>query len=339
MSREKLADTFEEIKGVVLDPDNKNFLLLFHSNPDGDAIGSALGAKFLLEKMWKQKYGTAMLGKRVFVYSSDELPKKFAFLPGFDGIVVSKNLPNVDVTIVMESSSLNRAGFPLLSSKTVINIDHHVINDNYGDINWVDSNKAAACQMIYDILIYFGVELDFDIAVCLYVGILTDTGRFQYSNTTIEIYDIIRNLVEQGINVNEIFTRIYGSKTLTQVKFMQIVLRNIEFFCDNKIIISHIDESDIEAFDIKSDDMDGAVEYLRDIENVEVSMFIKPQIDTYKISFRSKGKVRLSELVKLYDGGGHVFAAGCEIKKQDLDEAKNRILENLKSQISKKFPI
>jgi len=310
----------EQIEKVILDEKNKTFLILFHINPDGDAIGGALALKFLLERHFN---------KTVFVYSNNAVPEKYKFLPASESINHDKNLPKSDVTIVLESANIARTGYSAedLDTKFLINIDHHQTNDFYADINWVESSRAAVSEMLYLLYKGLGKNIDKDAAVGLYVGILTDTGRFQYSNMKPEIYDILKELVNIGVDINFVYRNVYGRKAKTYISFIKSLLDDMEFYCDGKLAISYIDEKTIDEFNISVDDMDGAADYMRDIENVEVSVFIKPnEPGVYKFSLRSKGKIELDKLASSFSGGGHKFAAGFELETDNILDAKNIVL-------------
>jgi phosphoesterase RecJ-like protein len=324
----KKMQEIQNIQKTFADEKNKNFLILFHANPDGDAIGSALALKFLLEKNYK---------KTVSIYSKDAVPDKYKFLPNSASIQHNENLPEADVTIVMEAGNIERTGYSreTLVTKFLINIDHHQTNDFYADINWVEATRSAVSEMVY--LLYKNLDgpktIDKDPAMCLYVGILTDTGRFQYSNMTPNIYEIIKELVEAGVDVNFVYKNIYGRKSKSHIGFMKNLFNNLEFYSDDQLAVSFVDADVVEKLNVSVDDMDGACDFLRDIENVEVAVFIKQKkAGVYKFSLRSKGKIELDKLCKFFDGGGHKFAAGFEIKADNILSAKKialpKIIEN-----------
>ena len=327
---EKL-DAIKSLKTSFIDKKNQTYLILCHTNPDGDVLGAALAMKFLLENYY---------GKKAFVYSKDftAVSTKFDFLPGVNEINVSDTLPVTDVTILLECSNIERTGYKKedVKSPFLINIDHHTTNDNYADINWVESNRAAVCEMIFYLNKIWGKELDYNTAICLYVGILTDTGRFQYSNMTSHIYDILKELVATGIDINFVYRKIYGRKSQAYINFMKILLDSLEFFHDGKLAISSIDSESVKKWNIAVDDMDGAVDYLRDIDDVEVAVFIKQKdLGLYKCSMRSKGKIEVNGISKFFSGGGHKFAAGFDIKAKSLGETKAKILDKIKEVFDK----
>jgi phosphoesterase RecJ-like protein len=315
----------KNISNIISSSNNQSFLLLLHSSPDGDALGSALALKLLLETYYN---------KSVQIYSKDKIPYKYLFLPNIESVKIEQNLPsNIDVTIVLESANIMRTGYlsENLKTKTIINIDHHKTNDLYGDINWVDSEKSAVCEMIYLIYKFLNKEINKNIATCLYVGILTDTGRFQYSNMKPDVYDILKELVSKGLDVNYIYKEIYSRRPKSYINFMRILLDSIEFYCNEQLAISYIDSDLIEKFALSSDDMDGASEYLRSIDNVEISVFIKPKKNgIYKFSLRSKGKIKIDKLCNSFGGGGHIYAAGFDIKAKNAHKAKDMVLDKIK---------
>ncbi|MCP4482136.1 MAG: bifunctional oligoribonuclease/PAP phosphatase NrnA [bacterium] len=312
----------KKIKELILNKENNKFLIFMHQNPDGDALGSALAMKVLLEK----------LEKDVLVVSVDSIPHKYDFLPGIKDILkIDKDTVLIaDVAVFIESANIARVGCEkkFLQVGKIINIDHHKINDEYGDINWLDSKKAAVAVMVYEIFKYLDVSINKAAAECLYTGIVTDTGRFQYSNMSIDIYKIIGKLVKKGLDVNYIYRQIYGRKSKSHINFMRLLLANLEFHRESKIAISFITDLDISENKIINDDIDGAADFLRDIEGVELACFIKPKDEgLYKLSLRSKEYVSVCDISQKFGGGGHKYAAGFELKAESMIDLKNNILQ------------
>ena len=321
-------ELLDQIKSVLEDTANQSFMLFCHQHPDGDVLGAALALKFLLEK----KYN-----KSVTIMSKDNVPDKFDFLEQVSDINTSSDLSNVDVSIILECANLSRTGYLAAEisakSKKIINIDHHNTNDFYADINWVDSKSAAVCMMVYDIFKYLDVSIDKSAAQYLYVGILTDTGRFQYSNMSLEVYDVIKDLVKNGVDVNFVYRQVYGKKSRSYISFMQILFDNLEYLevLDSyQLAISYIEDEQLKNYKITVDDTDGAVDYLRDIDGIEIACFIKPAgVGIYKLSLRSKEFVAVDEIAKKFGGGGHKYAAGLEIKAETAEAAKMKLLQVL----------
>jgi phosphoesterase RecJ-like protein len=327
MPKEQNKKFLEQINNIILDDTNKTFLIFAHQNPDGDALGSALACKLLLENF----------NKKVQVISIDKTPSKYKFLQNSKTIenLSKDNKISADIAMFMECSNISRSGFDEanIDVKTIINIDHHKVNDYYGYINWVDATYAAVSIMIYKIFKYMNVKISKAAAECMYTGILTDTGRFQYSNTTLDVYDIVKELVKTGVDVNAIYREIYGSRAKSYISFMRIFFNHLEFLKDDLIAISYIEQDEIDLYGISNEDSDGAVDFLRDIEGVELACFIKPKSNgNYKLSLRSKKCVSVYEAAKEFGGGGHKYAAGFEMQADSAKEVKQKILKVLLEQ-------
>lgn len=337
-----MKEICKNINKILLDENNKTFFLFCHEMPDGDALGAITGFKAILETYFK-KYGRSFnFAFNEAEYENISVMKKYFFLPHIKGYIDSKNFfekIDGDVGIFFESSNFSRAGFldENIKLKKIINIDHHAINDFYGDINWVDSSMSSTCEMVYLFLKNLELNITKDIATSLYTGILTDTGNFQYSNMKPDIYSIIKDLVEKGLDVNYIYRQIFGTNSKKHVFFEKELLNHLEFFdIENvKFSYSYIDEDFIERNKISSADIYGGSDYLRNIEDVDISIFVKPKSkNEYKFSMRSNGKYKVSEISKLFDGGGHAFAAGFSIEAEDVFDAKGKFLKVLREKFS-----
>ena len=185
---------------------------------------------------------------------------------------------------------------------------------------------SSTCEMIYWFLKTLDLPLNKDIATSIYTGILTDTGRFQYSNMNSKIYLILKDLVDEGLDINYIYKQIFALKTKKHIFFEKELLNNLEFFKLNNVNFSYsyIDENFIDKNDITFNDIYGGADYLRDIEDVDISVFVKPKgKNCYKFSMRSNGKYDLTKISKLFDGGGHTFAAGFSVEAKDIFSAKD----------------
>jgi bifunctional oligoribonuclease and PAP phosphatase NrnA len=297
---------------------NKNFNILIHENPDGDCIGAGLTLRSLLLK----------LKKNVSIFSKDSIPNFLSFMPQLECVSREEKLPDSDVCILLECSSIDRSGYnqSLIQSKILINIDHHATNDLYAEINWVDSNMSSTSEQIYYIYKRLNLDMNLDDALFLYIGILTDTNRFQNRNTHKGVFKIIEDLVNKGIDINDVYRRIYGAKTLPYLKVLGYVLTSFELFYDGKVSVVLISKSLLEQYNIKYNEMDGIIEQLRDIEGVEVAIVLKEVTNNLtKISFRSSGKVLVDGIALKYNGGGHKLASGCRIEK-NLADAKKEII-------------
>jgi bifunctional oligoribonuclease and PAP phosphatase NrnA len=297
---------------------NKSFVILMHENPDGDCIGAGLALRALLLK----------LKKNVSIFSKDSIPNFLSFLPQIETISRQETLLEADVCILLECSSIDRSGYnqSFIRNKILVNIDHHATNDLYAQINWVDAEMSSTSEQIYYIYKTLKLDMDLNSALFLYVGILTDTNRFQNKNTHKGVFSIIEDLVNKGIDINDTYRRIYGAKTLPYLKVLGYVLTSFELFYDGKVSIVSISKNLLEQYDIKYNEMDGIIEQLRDIEGVEVAIVLKEVTNTLtKVSLRSTGKVLVDGIALKYNGGGHKLAAGCRLEK-NLADSKTEII-------------
>lgn len=301
--------------------------LFSHVSPDGDCIGSMLALGFALEKM----------GKKVYYYNHDPIPDNLRFLPGVEKI--SNSLPTEcpQTLIFIDCAEANRAGGDveeLVRSKTVINIDHHISNDLFGELNWVDSGAAATGEMIYYMIKKMGVPINEDIAVNLYTAIVTDTGRFSFSNTTAQSFRTAAELVEVGIDLAFINNILFEQKTLSQIKLLYKALANLQLLRDGKIAVIVLSRKDFEESGAEENLSEGLVNYARNIESVEAAVLLKELSSSeVKVSFRSNFWLDVNKIAQKFGGGGHIRASGCTLNLP-LKEAKEKIVASLEEALN-----
>ncbi len=283
-------------------------VLFSHVSPDGDCLGSMLALGLALESM----------GKKIRYYNPGPLPVNLRFLPGLDPIMTTKPGQFPDTLVFIDCAEADRVyngiASELFEDRTVINIDHHVSNDCFGTINWVDPNVAATGEMIYKLIKKLGVPITHDIAVNLYTAIITDTGRFSFSNTTADSFKIAAGLVKTGIDLVEINNVLFEKKSLSQTNLLKIALTNLEIHQDGKIALIVLSKEDFEKSGAEENLSEGLVNYARNIENVEAAALLKEIDDReVKVSFRSNSWLDVSEVAQRFGGGGHIRASGCTI--------------------------
>ncbi|MFA5035349.1 MAG: bifunctional oligoribonuclease/PAP phosphatase NrnA [Candidatus Margulisiibacteriota bacterium] len=297
-----MKNSLEQIKELLRKANT--VLVAGHSDPDGDSIGSMLGLGQLLERQ----------GKTVSYLCVDAVPRVYSFLPGTDK--VKKNVPfnqTFDAMFVVDSSDLSRIGDKTTDfraiAKKIVNLDHHPDNTQFGDINCVGSASSAA-EVVFDLAVYLKLPFDKQVAECLYVGLITDTGNFRYENTSVKTFRMAAELMEFGINTHDITTRIYDTRTVKAVKMAAMALANIQFAGDGKICWAAITSDMMEQVGAMGEDVVGIVDHLRSIEGVEVAIFFREKDGVIKMNFRSKNRVNVSEIARKFGGGGHIKAAG-----------------------------
>lgn len=310
-----LDSILEEIKKA-----NK-IVIITHENPDGDAIGSSLAMKLALKQ----------LGKEADVVVP-EFPKEFEFLPEATEIKKESDIEEYDLAIALDCASIK-----LLSgctkyfdnAKVKVVIDHHSSNTMFADYNYVDQDAPACCQLLLVVFGYFNIEVTKDIGTCILTGIITDTGGFRYDGVTAETFRFVSELCEKGIKVSKVYQQVFASKTKAKFELHKIALDRLEFLENGRVTFTYITKADEEAVDAKNGDYDGIVENGRDVEGVEVSIFLRETDKGIKVSLRSKNYVNVSEVAMMFGGGGHIRAAGCTIQG-NIEQAKNQILNRVK---------
>lgn len=311
-----LDNILEEIKRA-----NK-IVVVTHETPDGDAIGSSLGMGLALKNM----------GKDVDVIIPD-YSKIFGFLPGVENIKAESEIKEYDLAISLDSSDEKRiAGFEYFeNAKVKIVIDHHAKNQMFGDYNFVNPSAPACAEIVAGLLDFFGIELSKEIGECLLTGIITDTGGFQYSGVSEETFELAADLLRKGVNVSEIYRNVLKVKTKPSFRLMKLAISRMEMFDDEKVAFTYLNVKDEEEANAQTGDHEGIVDIGRDIEGVQVSIFIREREDLngYKVSLRSNGDINVADLCFLFGGGGHKNAAGCTMAG-DMETVKNKILSEVR---------
>ncbi|NLM07096.1 MAG: bifunctional oligoribonuclease/PAP phosphatase NrnA [Tissierellia bacterium] len=314
-----MEKTYAEIEKKILEA--RDISLVSHINPDGDNIGSILGLGAALRKM----------GKDVHILKVDDIPKNLLFLPRVEEIKPMEKRP--DLLFVLDSSDEGRLGDgskEILKANYIINIDHHKSNTLFGDINLVDASMSSTGEMVYDLIDFLGVELDNEIATPIYTAINSDTGSFRYESTSPDTLRKAANLLEFVDNKVEITKNLYQSRTKVQTEVIKIVLNNLESFDDLSLIIGKISLNDLERLGAQSDDTEGVVPFINEIEGYDVAIFLKEKEEgIVRVSARSKEVCDVSILCEKFDGGGHKRAAGATIEG-NLDEAIEKLISAYK---------
>ena len=290
----------------------EKILLTAHVNPDGDAIGSTLALLHILRGM----------GKTAQIYLDDKVPKNFTVMPFAEEI----RRPREDETFeadwlgILDTAPDRIGTVRNLTGAPILNIDHHVTNAG-GDFDlYVDADAAATCEIIYRLSRELGATLTTNIAVCLYTGLATDTGFFNYSNTKPATLRTAADLVELGVEPNLISEQV-EKRSFHDVQVMSAALQTTKLFYSGKVAGMFVDEKLSRVVDTT----EGLIDLIRVIDSVEVAFLLTEKgKDFCRVSMRSK-TVNVSEIAQKLGGGGHVRAAGCTIKK-DFENAKNILI-------------
>lgn len=298
----------------------KDIVILTHESPDGDAVGSALAMYLTLQKM----------NKNVDVIIP-EYSNVFSFLPGAEQIKKEGKEEPYDLAISVDVTGIKRLnGFSKYfeNAKTKIQIDHHEVNDMFADYNFVNPASPACAQILILVIEQLGIEIDKQIGTCLLTGIITDTGGFKYEGVSAETFEFASWLLNKGVNVSDIYKRVLQVKTRANFELRKLIMDRMEFICDNKVTFSYMKLEDEEKVNAMPGDHEGLVEVGRDIEGVEVSIFIREIENGYKVSLRSNNYVNVSDVALPFHGGGHIRAAGCTIQG-DLQQVKTKIVNEV----------
>jgi len=296
--------------------DGVNYALLTHTSPDGDAIGSSLALAYTLVK----------LGKKVKLFCQDTIPDSYEFLDGFN--LFKRSLQSedwFDVAVVVDCSDLERLGslsaITKCSTKT-LNIDHHITNSYFADINHVDLKAAATAEIIYEIISDLEGTIDLPISEALYAGILTDTGNFSFSNVTPRTHIITADLISKGVNPEKVSMLVYKNHSLNRIKLWGRAIDSIETDHTGRFAMIVISSDMLENNGAKEFDVEGIVNFALDIKGVELAVLIREMhTGGVKVSFRSKNLLDVSKLAAQFGGGGHKKAAGC-LMKEGLEQSK-----------------
>ena len=301
----------------------ESIVILTHENPDGDAVGTSLALYSALK----------ISGKSNVDLIIPECPKTFAFLPNADKIKKETSVENYDLAIAIDAANLNMLnGWAkhFEDANTTIVIDHHGTNTMYGDYNFVNPDAPACAEVMIVVLNYFNMEINKDIGTCLLAGIITDTGGFKYQGVTAETFEFVAELLNKGVNVSNTYRKVLQVKTKSAFELSRIANNRLEFFEEGKIAYTYLTLEDYDKVNGSYGDHEGIVDVGRDIEGVEVSIFVREiRGKGLKVSLRSNDKVNVDEIALLFGGGGHLKAAGFStsdsfevIKVKVLDEVR-----------------
>ena len=312
--------TLDEAAKII--GDAQTIILTSHIRPDGDSIGSTLGLMHYLRAQ----------GKDARVLIDDDLPRIFKVLPGLE--MIERPAEGVRYTadlLIVCDVELKRTGNVVSSvdAVRVLNIDHHVTNDEEAEYLYLNPDYAATCEIMHDLIGAMGGTFSLDVATCLYTGMATDTGFFRFSNTTPHTMRAAADLIEVGVKPN-IISVAMELKSYDEVMAQVCAIRNLEMFHDGMVAAVFIDEE--KAKEVTT--TEGLLDKLRVIEGTQVVFFMKwLEKDTYRVSMRSKG-TNVSRIAQGFGGGGHIRAAGCTIYAP-FDEAKKKILAAIGEELNR----
>lgn len=305
-------------------------LLTLHVSPDGDAVGAVLAMDLFLRQ----------LGKKTKIISYSKIPRNFLYLPGMVDVEIA-NIAKIDLSefnlyISLDAADrimITKSEFPKIPEKVkVINIDHHVTNTNFGDINLVEK-ASSVCEILYEFFQKWKVTIDKQMAKLLFLGIFSDTGCFQYPNTSIKIMKVAADLRVKGADLNETILTQFRSYNFKTLKYWGKVLDNMQIDESKKFVWSVVSASEIRDLEIEPEDIDGAASLFAPVTlGTEFGIIIDENEGFIKGSLRSRTSFDVSKIAASLGGGGHKAAAGFTLR-MPLDEAVKLVLEKAREYI------
>ena len=298
---------------------HNDFLITTHENPDGDGLGAQSALYLALRKM----------GKRVKVVNHDVLPHKFEYLAFQKAYQKSDHIPFHQVCFVMDAGDFTRIreGVRRDEFKTLVNIDHHYSNNLYGDYNLVIPEAAATGEVVYHLIRALKIPMDAPIAESVYTSLVTDTGGFRYKNTTPQVLRLAAELVEAGANSQKVCDQIFAGISKEAMDLTRRSLGNVRIYDKGAIGTMTLNRTDFKKSGATDDDTENLINFVRKINTVKIAVFLRERLDgRIKLSLRSRSKVNVANIAKLFGGGGHAYAAGA-LLPGPLNLALKRVVE------------
>lgn len=307
--------------------ENANMIFISgHVRPDGDCVGSCMATYLYLKKIMPQANIKVLLEKPADIFSC---------IQDLDEILTDYHedvTPDVFIALDCEKTRLGTAEFYFDKAKKKINIDHHISNANgCGDVNYIDTKASSASELVYDVIEHD--KIDVEIAKALYIGMIHDSGIFQYSNTSPKTLRTAADLITFGFDFPRLIDETFYEKTYVQNQILGRALLESILFMDGKCVVSAVDQKMMDFYQVTPKDLEGIVSQLRIIKGVECAIFMY-EIGTqqYKVSLRSCKYIDVSKVASFFGGGGHVRAAGCTMNGS-FHDVVNNLSEHIEKQV------
>jgi phosphoesterase RecJ-like protein len=325
-----LASDLERVSAELQSRDR--FLLTAHEGPDGDALGSLLGMHHMLTQLGKDS--VMFLAAKEF-----PLPIEYRFLP-LEEVFHEAPADMADRTVVfLDCGNIDRMPVDFLTTgdNVRINIDHHHDNTRFGDINLVDVEASCTAEIVYDLALLMGARITREMAAALYVGLITDTGKFMYENTNSHTHRVAAELIDAGVDVDDIYRRLYEHVPLAKLRLVSRALDAIQRHCDERLVLTYITAADYAATGSGEEMTEGVIDHLRSIDGIKVAAVVRDLGDrgraARKVSLRSSdGDVDVSAIARKHGGGGHMRAAGFSTDLE-LDDVVAFLCDEVSSQL------
>jgi len=306
------------------------FLISTHVNPDPDALASEIALAMYLRGK----------GKKVAILNEEKVPERFLFMPGVGQIrKFQPGKKNVyDAVIIVDCGDLSRVGKvaqAVREDKPVINIDHHITNQSFGEFNLVDPKASSTCEIVYDLLRKACYPLNRDMAALLYLGIMTDTGSFRYENTTSRTHRFAAELMAFDLSVSEMYRCLYELIPFQDIRSFSRVVDGLKPLVQGQVVCLELTKATLRKFSESFDLRDKIFRYVRAIKGVEVVVILtEKNAKNTRVNFRSHGKVDVARLAFRFNGGGHCRASGCMVEG-DMSAARNKVLRAVREVLDK----
>jgi bifunctional oligoribonuclease and PAP phosphatase NrnA len=300
---------FQKVKELV--DRGERFLIATHTDPDGDALGSAFSLCFALQE----------LRKEAWVYLRDSVPYQYEFLPRPRTLLLGPadiETRAFDALFVLDCGDFHRVGDELLRFRNngfIINIDHHDANEAFGQLNILDERASSTAEILYRVLKALDVPITTEMAVNLYTAVFTDTGSLRYPNTNALAFTICQEMVNHGVVPSSVASAIYENHPKARFDLLYLALATLRTYRDGRIATMYVTREMFDQSRAAKEHTEGFVEELKQMRGVEVSLFVRETGPTrFKASMRAKGTVDLAAVARSFGGGGHKNAAGCIIE-------------------------
>ena len=315
------------MNSIIQQFNNSNkIIVVTHTHPDGDAIGSLIAMGMSLEA----------LNKKITLYCESLIPAVYRFLPEVHRVVNKIGNLNYDMAVILDCGDLSRVGQTvsyLEQIPVIVNIDHHVTNTRFGHLQLIDTSACATAEIVYRLIKQMGLPFSKSAATSIYTGILADTGSFRFSNTNKAAFAICQEMVEIGVDPHNIAQHVYGTYSLSRIKLLNLALDSIELSENGKLSIMTLTQKMFDETHTQPEDVDGLINYAQRIEDVEVAALIQEHhngnensrtTNRFHVSLRSDGTFDVAAIAAMFGGGGHSSAAGFSIEST-LSNIKSRI--------------
>jgi len=309
-----------------------NILIVSHVFPDGDALGSQLALAEIFES----------LGKKAYCYCQEFVSSMYEFLPGFEK--VRNEIPEItrfDAAIAVDCGDHFRLGHAMdtiLQIHPFVVIDHHAGHREFGDIGWIEADRSATAEMIFDLALALNAEISYNAAYCLYTAIVSDSGSFKYDSTTAYTFQVASQLLNRGVLPSDVAGKLFDNYSVNRLRLLEKVLGSLEIYGDGQIAVIYATDEMFEVSKAKREDTEEFINLPRALSSVKVAAFLKETQEGFiKVSLRAKGECDVSQVALKYGGGGHRNAAGYRVNDKTMIEIRDELLQELKHHLKSRW--